>query len=256
MPTMRSIMAICPSRITLDLIDNFPSFERAGPYLQPMILAHNYKSIADIGGGAHPLLDDEFIAQNDIDYWVIDKSAAELEKINPRYRTIEADAAGDYGEFRARTAGRRFDLIITHMLLEHIENPLQAHRNFYGALNPGGRCVHIYPSPNSLPLALNRLLPDALSARLLAFAQPDRELAGAGRKFKAYYRLCGAPTTALCSVFEEIGYTVCQYTGYIGHNYYERCAPAAALERRMRKHVLRLGMPLTSGCLLVLDKPA
>jgi SAM-dependent methyltransferase len=183
---------------------------------------------------------------------VIDKSATELEKANPRYRKIEADAAGDNEQFRRCTGDRQFDLILTHMLLEHIEDPLQAHRNFYGALKPGGRCVHIYPSPNNLPLALNRFLPEALSARLLGFAQPDRELA----KFRAYYRLCGAPSAALCALFEEIGYSIHRHTGYIGHNYYERFKAAAWLEIRMRKMAHRLRLPLTSGCLLVLDKRA
>ncbi len=133
--------------------------------------------------------------------------------------------------FREQIADQKFDLIFSHMLLEHLENPLQAHRNFYDALKPGGRCVHIYPSPNNLPLALNRLLPEAIAARLIKIAQPTRELASARPKFKAYYRMCGAPGAALSAAFEAIGYTVIRHTGYIGHTYYERFKPAAALER-------------------------
>ncbi len=245
-----------PCRPALDLIENFPAFGKAGAYLKQMILEHNYKSIADIGGGANPMLDDEFIVENNIWYFLIDKSASELNKANSLYNKIEADATDSNHAFQKQIAGRKFDLIFSHMFLEHIENPMQAHRNLYSTLNRGGRCVHIYPSPNNLPLALNRLLPEAVSACLVKIAQPTRDLEGARRKFKAYYRMCGAPNPALSAAFEDIGYTVKQHTGYIGHTYYERFKPAAMLERRLRRIIHKLQLPLTSGCLLVLEKSA
>jgi SAM-dependent methyltransferase len=251
---MRVIMPQDRPRPALDLIENFPAFEKAGPYLKKMILERDYKSIADIGGGANPILDDEFITANHIQYFLIDKSASELKKANALYTKIEADATDESGIFQKNTTNRKFDLIFSHMLLEHIEDPMQAHRNFYRALNPGGRCVHIYPSSNILPLTLNRILPEAVSAYLVKLAQPDRDLKGSRQKFKAYYRMCGAPNPALSAAFAEIGYTVRQHTGYIGHTYYERFKPAAMLERQMRKIVHKLQLPLTGGCVLILEK--
>jgi SAM-dependent methyltransferase len=245
--TMPVIMPQDYPRPALDLIENFPAFEKAGPYLKQMILEHNYKSIADVGAGANPMLDDEFIVKYGIQYSLIDKSASELGKANALYNKIEADATSGNDIFQKQIAGRKFDLVFSHMFLEHIENPLQAHRNFHGVLNAGGRCVHIYPSPNNLPLTLNRLLPEALSVYLVKIAQPTRDLDGSRRKFKAYYRMCGAPGPALSAAFEEIGYTVNQHTGYIGHSYYERFKPAAMLERRFRKIIHKLQLPLTSG---------
>ena len=239
----------------LDVIDNFPSYERAGPYLRKIITEHNYKLVADIGGGANPMLDKEFILQYGIRYFLIDSSSLELEKANPLYDKIEVDAASSNDAFQKQIGGRKFDLIFSHMFLEHIEDPMQAHRNFFSALNPGGRCVHIYPSPNNLPLALNRLLPEAISQRLVKVAQPARDLAGSQRKFKAYYRICGAPNRALSATLEEIGFTVERHTGYIGHTYYERFKPLALLERQLRKIAHKFQLPLTAGCLLVLEKP-
>ncbi|MEO7725887.1 MAG: class I SAM-dependent methyltransferase [Burkholderiales bacterium] len=219
-------------------------------------MERQYKSIADIGGGANPLLDEEFIVRNKLEYFLIDKSAHELKKSGARYRTIETDAACGLDDFRKHTARTKFDLIFSHMLLEHIADPLQAHRNFYDALNPGGRCVHIYPSPNNLPLMLNRVLPEAISMCLLRLAQPARDLTGAQRKFKAYYRMCGAPGPVLTAAFEAIGYRVLQHTGFIGHAYYARCRPAAMLEVQFRMLAHRFQLPLTGGCLLVLEKCA
>lgn len=239
----------------LDLIDNFPSYERAGPYLRKMITRHNHKLIADIGGGANPVLDNEFILQNGIRYFLIDQSPTELQKASPVYDKIEADATSSTDVFQRQIGGRKFDLIFSHMFLEHVEDPMQAHRNFYAALNPGGRCVHIYPSPNNLPLALNRILPEAISRCLVKIVQPVRDLDGSQRKFKAYYRMCGAPSPALTAAFEGLGFTVERHTGYVGHPYYERFGPLAALERQVRKIARRFELPLTTGCLLVLAKP-
>jgi SAM-dependent methyltransferase len=240
---------------TLDVIDNFPAYRLAGPYLKKIITEYNYKLIADFGGGANPVLDDEFIVKNNIQYFLIDISTSELKKANLLYNKIEADATGSNKMFQKQIAGQKFDLIFSHMFLEHIENPIQAHWNFYSVLNPGGRCVHIYPSPNNLPLTLNRLLPELISVYLLRIAQPARDLEGRQRKFRAYYRMCGAPSSGLTAEFEAIGYTVRRHTGYIGHAYYERFKPAAMLERQLRKLILRFHLPLTSGCLLELEKP-
>jgi SAM-dependent methyltransferase len=239
----------------LDVIDNFPAYGLAGPYLKQIITENNFKLIADIGGGANPMIDDEFILKKNIRYFLIDNSAAELKKANSLYNKIEADAAGSNDIFQKQISNQKFDFIFSHMFLEHIEDPMQAHRNFYSALNPGGRCVHIYPSPNNLPLVLNRLLPESMSTYLVRIAQPARNLEGSQRKFKGYYRMCGAPTPALRAKLEEIGFIVRQHTGFIGHNYYDRFQFTAMLERRLRRIIHRLQLPLTSGCLLALEKP-
>ena len=241
-------------QLRLDLIDNFPAFVRAAAYLKAVIAEHPYHRIADIGGGANPMLDDGFIASAGIRYFLIDKSAIELGKAPAGYVKIEADAAGSDDVFRQQLGGRKFDLIFSHMLLEHIEDPMQVHRNFYNALNPGGRCIHIYPSPNNLPLALNRVLPEKISGYFLRVAQPTRDLEGLQKKFKAYYRMCGAPGPELTAKFEAIGYTVRQHTGYIGHDYYQRFEPLAKFEKKLRLLIHKLGLPLTSGCLLDLEK--
>jgi SAM-dependent methyltransferase len=239
----------------LELIDDFPAGPRAGAFLMQMILERGCRSVAEIGGGANPLLDEEFVRAHGLQYCLIDKSAAELEKAG-RHDSIVIDAMSNENMFNKALGGRRFDLVFSHMFLEHIEDPLTAHRNFYRMLNPGGRCVHFYPSPNNLPLLLNRLLPEAVSLRLVGFAKPARQLDGAERKFKAYYHLCGAPGPRLAARFEEIGYTVCRFSGFIGHGYYERCKPLAWLELKLRRIIHRLRLPLTSGCLLVLEKPS
>lgn len=79
-------------------------------------------------------------------------------------------------------------------------------------------------------------LPDKreMAACLLKLAQPARDLEGLRGKFKAFYRMCSAPNRSLSAVLEEIGYTIIQHTGYIGHDYYARFKPAAMPERQLR----------------------
>ena len=243
------------ARPPLDLIENFPSFDKARPLLEKIILDHGYRSIADVGGGANPMLGADFLATHGLRYCLIDRSPSELAKADAHCEKIEADACADTGAFLQQIGDRRFDLIFSHMLLEHLRDTRQAHINFFHALNPGGRCVHLYPSPNNLPLALNRLLPETVARTLIKFAQPLRDLEGSQQKFAAYYRMCGAPRPALTTAFEEMGYTVETHVGFIGHTYYERFPPLAALETRARRVIHRLGLPLTSGCLLVLRRP-
>jgi hypothetical protein len=86
-------------------------------------------------------------------------------------------------------------------------------------------------------------------------AQPTRDLRGREAKFRAYYRACGPPSKALHSRLERLGYVVRAHTGYVGHPYYDRFVLAARLERLARKGLLRLGIPMTSACLLILERP-
>jgi SAM-dependent methyltransferase len=244
-----------PPDARLDAFDNFPGFEKAAAYLKGLIEAQGLRRIADVGGGAHPLLDESYIRQHALEYVVIDISNDELDKAGAGYTKVCADITLPPARFLPLLGGRRFDLIFSHMLLEHIEQPEIAHRNLWLALRPGGIAVHFYPSPYNLPLALNRVLPEAISRLLVRVAQPNRDLEGQEGKFRAYYRDCGPPSNGLHSTWERLGYVVRDHTGYVGHPYYDRSELGARLERLARKALLRLGMPLTSACLLVLERP-
>jgi SAM-dependent methyltransferase len=236
-------------------LEKFPGWEKASGYLKNLILENGCKTVADIGGGAHPMIDMEFIRAHRIDYYVIDISASELAKADPGYKKIELDITCDESLFRAKKIRTDFDLVFSHMMLEHVEDPLKAHANFARLLRPGGLSVHLYPSMNNFPLFVNSLMPEWLSGPLLRLLQPNRKQEGTEGKFVAYYKYCGAPSMRLRRVFHQSGFEIVQHTAYVGHEYYKRIKPLASVERALRKLILALHVPMVSANLLVLKKP-
>ena len=56
-----------------------------------IILKNGFKNIAEIGGGANPLLSIDFVKNNLLIYHVMDVSVDELEKADTRYKKIALD---------------------------------------------------------------------------------------------------------------------------------------------------------------------
>lgn len=238
----------------LDVIENFPGWDRAPALLEKEILQRRLRFVADLGGGANPMLPESVVRARQLEYCVLDISPAELAKA-PRYcDKIQIDIAAAPGEFRTKVPLDRFDLVFSHMFLEHVKDPAQAHENIHAMLRPGGIAIHFYPSPNNLPLALNRLIPQGLSERLVRIAQPQRDLAGVQGKFPAYYQMCGNPSRGLHARFEQMGYRVIQHTGFIGHSYYSRFPIVREVELALRRVLVGARLPLTSAMLLILEK--
>jgi SAM-dependent methyltransferase len=239
----------------LDVFDNFPGWDKATALLKQLIRENKFKNAADVGGGANPLLDEAFIKENGIDYALLDVSQVELNKAPAYYRKIQVDMTATSEEFSKRVGGRQFDLIFSHMFLEHISDPLVTHRNIYAALRPGGLAVHFYPTPHNLPMTINRLLPEWFTGALLSIAQPTRDRSGKERKFPAFYAMCGHPTKALHAKFRGLGFEVVRHTSYIGHDYYLLIPVLREIEHGLRAILLKAGIPITGDSLLILQKP-
>lgn len=244
-----------PSPPRLDVADRYPGWCRARASVQELVRATGARAVADLGGGAHPLLPPAFVAEQQLRYCLIDVCERELAKASAIARKICVDIAAPAEAFEAAVAGAvPFDLVFSHNLLEHLRDPWAAHRNIRHLLVPGGLAVHFYPSPCNLPLALNRLLPEAASRALLRVAQPRRRLDADQGKFPAFYAMGGGASPALAHRLEAIGYEVLRHTAYIGHEYYDAWPLLKAAERRLRPWLLRWRVPLTSSVLLVLRR--
>jgi SAM-dependent methyltransferase len=248
-------MLIQEHRNKYEPLDKFPGWDRANDFLKSIIVEQKRKVVGDIGGGRMPRVDLDFVRKNKIDYHLIDISAQELSQADAGYHKIQMDVACDDASFAAMGLRTDFDLLYSHMLLEHLLDPMQAHRNFFKMLRPGGLSVHMFPSRNNFPLFVNGLIPEAVSSRLLKILQPHRDTAGQEGKFKAYYRHCGAPTATLRKRYEDIGFEVMHHTSYVGHEYYDRIPPLAAIERQLRKVIVKAELPIITANLLILRKP-
>ena len=115
----------------LDVFENFPGWESGSALLKQQITTLHRKTVADIGGGANPLLDRAFIEESEVDYSLLDISETELDKAPGYYKKIQVDVAAPLDYFLSRVGEERFDLVFSHMFLEHAPDPLRVHRNIH-----------------------------------------------------------------------------------------------------------------------------
>lgn len=224
-----------------------------GSLLRLLIDEHRARSVCDVGGGAAAALTPAEVAARGLDYTLLDISQAELDKSPDAYGKIHADiCAVDV----AARVGRRFDLIQSHMLAEHVARPAAFHRNVFELLEPGGIAVHMMPTLWDPAFIANRLLPERLAHRILAVIQPWRRLHADQGKFPAYYRWCRGPSKRHLSRFESIGYEVVEVRGYFGTGYTKPVPGVNALFEKITAAFIRRPRPsLTSYAVLILRRP-
>jgi SAM-dependent methyltransferase len=243
------------TRPRLAELDDFPGWNKVGGFIKSLILAQGAKAIGDVGGGRLPRIDLDFVAKNALTYNLFDISSDELAQADDGYRKIVMDVCCDDRSFAESHAPQNLDLIFSHMLLEHLPDPLQAHRNFFKMLRPGGLSVHLFASKSNFPLFVNGFIPELLWHAILKLLQPHRDTSGEEGKFEALYRMCGAPTGATRRAYQAVGFEVVQHTSYVGHEYYKRIKPLAAVERALRPVIVKMDLPMVSANLLILQRP-
>ena len=208
------------------------------------------RTVCDVGGGANPVLAADYVREKNLDYTVLDISAAELEKAPANYHKICADIAAPACEL-----GKRFDLVFSKMVAEHIPNAEQFHRNVFNSLNDNGLAIHFFPTLYTLPFAVNRVIPESFSSALLnVFAPRDRHQHD---KFPAYYHWCRGPIPSQIRRLTGLGYEIVHYRGFFGHpRYYRHLKPLQMLHQMKTNRLLKKPNPyLTSYAYIVLRRP-
>ncbi len=238
----------------IQTVENFPGNVNARPFLEAIIRARKINRVADLGGGANPMLASDFVARENIDYTVFDIDQRELDKAPTAYHKICVDISAPKSAFMAAVGEKTYDMVFSHMFIEHLQDAEASHKNIFAMLAPGGLAIHMYPLPYMIPLAINRLLPEWLTRMMVRVAQPNRALDGNAGKFPAYYRMCLNPSATTRRRFEALGYMVREHVAYIGHSYYDRLAPLAWLEEKMRAVLVKLRIPMTSVAVIILER--
>ena len=209
-------------------------------------------AVCDVGAGANPTLDEDFVSAHRLEYWLMDISAEELDKAPGSFRKVVRDIASP-----GFTCDKQFDFVFSRSVAEHVRDPMVFHRNIFGMLKPGGYAFHFFPTLYAPPFTLNRMLPERLSESILRLVQPGREPEGHHGKFRAYYRMCRGPTGAQIRKLQSVGFEVEEYTGCYGHHpYYARFRPALMAHRAVCKVLLKWPIPyLTSFAHVTLRRP-
>ncbi len=217
--------------------------------LVELIERHDVRSVCEVGGGANPALAPDEVARRQLDYTLLDVDERELAKAPEGYQKLRADVC-----MLPRELAGRFDLVVSRMVLEHLDDAERVHRSVLGVLRPGGLAFHFFPTLYALPFVANRLMSEHWSARLLtALAPRDPQRAG---KFPAHYRWCRGPSRPQIERFERVGFEVVAYRGFFGHDYYARIPLVRHVERLANRLLVRHPLPcLTSYAQVLLRKP-
>lgn len=210
------------------------------------------KAVAELGGGANPMVADPEkwgFAQRRA---VIDISAEELAKAQAAVDTQVADLCQPISD-----GHNSYDLVFSKMLCEHLPNARTFHENCFRLLRPGGLAVHFFPTLYAAPFMINRLIPEQLARSVLRKVQPGRIDDPNQEKFPAYYRWCTGPTRRAKSRYESVGFEIEAWNAAFGHHYYAVAPPLHAAERAKTRFLLGHPVPfLTSFAAVVLRKPA
>lgn len=216
-------------------------------FLEWAIAASGARRICDLGGGANPLLDRDFLERMGLRCVLLDISPAELSKAPAGYERVVADI----GSRDFLYQGPRFDLVFSRMVAEHIRDAATFHRNVRELLAPRGWAVHCFPTLYAPPFLVNRMLPERMADRLLHRVQPRNRHQHA--KFPAYYRWCRGPGRRAIGRLQRAGYDVVEYRGLFGHPYYGHRSPLALASGAAARFLLRHPRPwLTSYAYLAL----
>lgn len=229
-------------------VSEFIGWKKAENFIQKIILENNYKSILEIGGGGNPTINSAFVAENNLDYTLSDIDEEELNKADDIYKKVVLDLSDS-----SLTHNKKYDLIFSRMVGEHISDGFIFHSNIYALLNPGGMSFHCFSTLYSIPFLLNKYMSDEISEKLLTiFAPREKHKHG---KFKAYYSWCYGPTPKIVSSLESIGYGIEEYCGYFGHYYYKKIFFLHFLEKLKTQLLLKFSIPyFTSYSHIILKK--
>ncbi|MFT6336148.1 MAG: SAM-dependent methyltransferase [Saprospiraceae bacterium] len=204
--------------------------------------AKNGDAILEIGGGAHPSIKNRSMFV----YSAIDPDEEELAK-------APEDIAKRNGTVQSLLEEKEYDLIISKMVLEHVDNPDSFHKAVLGLLKPGGVAIHFFACRHSLPAIVNRLFPESLGDAILGMLK-NRDLDDSP-KYEAYYRRTLGHTKSQIDYFQDLGYEIESYSSFVGHKYLSSIPLLGAIERGYTNLLTRIeAKNLATVALVVLKK--
>jgi hypothetical protein len=205
-------------------------------------------SICEVGGGANPALDLDYVHEHKLEYTILDISQEELDKAPDGYHKICFDITDPHFTYPTR-----FDLVFSQMVGEHIQSANRFHTNIFNMLSPRGIAFHVFPTLYTFPFVVNWLIPDWAARAALDIIAPRDKYRKA--KFRAYYDWCYGPTEGNIRRLRQVGYGIPQYIGFFGHGYYEEYGPIQWIHEKETRYLLKHPNPnLTSYTFLMLAR--
>ena len=224
------------------------AFAHEKDVIRQLIVDRKLKAVCEVGGGREPLFTVDEVAELDLDYTVLDISAAELALTSPHYTKVIGDICSLSSD-DSRIGS--YDLVFSRQLAEHVSSGEAMHRNIFQLLRPGGIAFHFFPTLFSPAFVANKLLPERLAQWTLRIV-----LGGHHEKFPAKYSWCYGPSPRRMQKFTALGYTVIEYRPFYGTAYLQFFPVARRLEQSFHGMAAKRRSRLfTSYAWLILLKP-
>lgn len=207
---------------TLDVEPSHPwAWANYRPIIEGAIQHFGCRAVLEMGGGRMPLFKPDEIIRLDLNYVINDIDQSELDRIDPSYHGVSSVMCADITRF---PQDRKFDLIVSKMVYEHVKDNRRNLTNQLGMLNDGGIIIHFHPVLFSFPLFINYVSPSSLSRKLM-----DVLYGRSALKFPAYYNMCYA-TKSTEEKLSGLGFSEVCFIPIWGHNYYRKIRPLHRLQ--------------------------
>lgn len=180
-------------------------------------LADNY-TVLDVGGGRKCQFQEDRLKFKNVHVIALDPSEDELNYNNDVEEKIVFAMGTDQP---SPLKDSSIDVVVSHMVLEHIRNNDLTMREVNRILKPGGTFISVMPSKFALFAMINRMLPSWLTNKVLFFFMPEEK---GVKGFKAYYDRIYYP--AIDKLLTRHGFSSTEYFfSYHQSEYFEAFVP-------------------------------
>lgn len=193
------------------------AWQELKPTLRRILQTLPARTVLEIGGGRHPFFSVAEARQLGFKLTVNDLDAQELEHAPGEFDRLVLDITADLD--RSSDVPGPFDLIFSRMVFEHVRDARKAWTNVHRMLQPGGVGFAFVPTLYSPPFILNRLIPEALTSRMLRILDRTRNPDDIP-KFPAFYDGCRARESAIAPMLTEIGFREVCVVPFFGTPYF------------------------------------
>jgi SAM-dependent methyltransferase len=182
------------------------------------------KSLLELGAGRSPALV-QGARELDLGYAINDIDQRELDMAPDGIDKLPFDIAASL----PAGVSRRFDLVVSRSVLEHVRGVEMALANSAQLLAPGGFALHFAPTLFALPFAINKIAPERAALRLLRLFAPRDETVHP--KFPAIYEHCRSTRRNEARLSAHLAPSRFAFVSYYEHTYYNRIQPLASASR-------------------------
>lgn len=173
--------------------------------------------VLEIGAGQNSSFTQEIKEKYSLEITGFDLSSDELDKNRIIDNAVVYDATNPYYKYDLENLAGQYDLVVSKMFLEHINNPDITHQLIAYCLKPHGKAIHFHPTLYDPSFLLNKLFDHRFSSKLMKFLAPGRNEVGV---FPAYYKNCRAMNKKLSDFFKSQGYNLLFERHYFGAEYF------------------------------------